>query len=121
MRGLGLTTRTGFGRGVEVGHLVQSPLARLPAARPRAEHRHQDALVSRALEAVELGPSDRQRGGGQHPHRHGVSPDPGTEPGKAEGRAPPQRDQMPLDQTVCPLAPQGREDVVVGQPGASVP
>jgi hypothetical protein len=57
--------------------------------------------------------SARQRGGGQHPHRHSVSSDPGPEPRKAEGRAPPQRDQMPLDQAVCPLAPKGREDVVV--------
>jgi hypothetical protein len=71
-------------------------------------------LVPRALEAVEVGPSGRQRGGGQHPHRHGVSPDPRPELRITEIRAPSHRKQIPFDQAVGPLASQGREDVVVG-------
>jgi hypothetical protein len=53
-------TGTSLGRGIEVGDCVQPPLARLPGAEPCAEYRHQDALISRALEAVKGGPSSLQ-------------------------------------------------------------
>ena len=53
-------TGIGLGRGIKVGDRAQPPLARLPGAHLHAEHRHQDALIARALEAVKGGPSTRQ-------------------------------------------------------------
>jgi hypothetical protein len=42
----------------------QPPLARLPWACLRAEHRHQDALVARALEAVDAASAEDRHSGG---------------------------------------------------------